>query len=70
MRLHARIVAILRLMLEGRAVCLVSPTEVRVPGARCAGKLPFLAMKAREEHRVSTLRLVNAALKNADLEAR
>ena len=27
------------------------------------------AMKAREEHRVSTLRLVNAALKNADLEA-
>jgi len=27
------------------------------------------AMKAREEHGVSTLRLVNAALKNADLEA-
>ena len=27
------------------------------------------AMKAREEHHVSTLRLVNAALKNADLEA-
>jgi uncharacterized protein len=27
------------------------------------------AMKARKEHRVSTLRLVNAALKNADLEA-
>ena len=27
------------------------------------------AMKAREEHRVSTLRLVNAALKNADLDA-
>src|SRR4029434_8812276 len=27
------------------------------------------AMKAREERRVSTLRLVNAALKNADLEA-
>jgi len=27
------------------------------------------AMKARDERRVSTLRLVNAALKNADLEA-
>ena len=27
------------------------------------------AMKARKEHPVSTLRLVNAALKNADLEA-
>ena len=27
------------------------------------------AMKARDEHRVSTLRLVNAALKNADIEA-
>ena len=27
------------------------------------------AMKARDEHRVSTLRMVNAALKNADLEA-
>jgi uncharacterized protein YqeY len=26
-------------------------------------------MKARDEHRVSTLRLVNAALKNADIEA-
>ncbi len=28
------------------------------------------AMKAREERRVSTLRLVNAAIKNADIEAR
>ena len=28
------------------------------------------AMKARDERRVSTLRLVNAALKNADIEAR
>jgi len=28
------------------------------------------AMKAREERRVSTLRLVNSALKNADIEAR
>jgi uncharacterized protein len=28
------------------------------------------AMKARDERRVSTLRLVNAALKNADLEAK
>src|SRR5262245_38829851 len=28
------------------------------------------AMKARDEHRVSTLRLVNSALKNADIEAR
>ena len=28
------------------------------------------AMKAREERRVSTLRLINAALKNADIEAR
>ena len=27
------------------------------------------AMKARDERRVSTLRLVNAALKNADIEA-
>jgi uncharacterized protein YqeY len=27
------------------------------------------AMKARDEHRVSTLRLINAALKNADIEA-
>ncbi|MGH8732797.1 MAG: GatB/YqeY domain-containing protein [Burkholderiales bacterium] len=28
------------------------------------------AMKARDERRVSTLRLVNAAIKNADIEAR
>jgi hypothetical protein len=28
------------------------------------------AMKARDERRVSTLRLVNSALKNADIEAR
>jgi uncharacterized protein YqeY len=28
------------------------------------------AMKAREERRVSTLRLVNSAIKNADIEAR
>ena len=28
------------------------------------------AMKAREEKRVSTLRMVNAAIKNADIEAR
>jgi uncharacterized protein YqeY len=28
------------------------------------------AMKAREERRVSTLRLVNASIKNADIEAR
>ena len=28
------------------------------------------AMKAREERRVSTLRLMNAAIKNADIEAR
>jgi len=28
------------------------------------------AMKARDERRVSTLRLVNAAAKNADIEAR
>jgi hypothetical protein len=28
------------------------------------------AMKAREERRVSTLRMVNAAIKNADIEAR
>jgi uncharacterized protein YqeY len=28
------------------------------------------AMKARDERRVSTLRMVNAALKNADIEAR
>ena len=27
------------------------------------------AMKARDERRVSTLRLVNAAIKNADIEA-
>ena len=27
------------------------------------------AMKARDEHRVSTLRMMNAAIKNADLEA-
>src|SRR6201987_25460 len=26
-------------------------------------------MKARDEHRVSTLRMMNAAIKNADLEA-
>jgi uncharacterized protein YqeY len=29
-----------------------------------------LAMKAKQERRVSTLRLVNSALKNADIEAR
>jgi uncharacterized protein len=29
-----------------------------------------LAMKAKDERRVSTLRLVNSALKNADIEAR
>ena len=28
------------------------------------------AMKAKDELRVSTLRLINAALKNADIEAR
>ncbi len=28
------------------------------------------AMKARQERRVSTLRMVNAAIKNADIEAR
>ena len=28
------------------------------------------AMKARDERRVSTLRLMNAAIKNADIEAR
>ena len=28
------------------------------------------AMKARDEKRVSTLRMVNAAIKNADIEAR
>ena len=28
------------------------------------------AMKARDERRVSTLRLINAAIKNADIEAR
>ena len=29
-----------------------------------------VAMKARDERRVSTLRLMNAAIKNADIEAR
>lgn len=28
------------------------------------------AMKARDEHKVSTLRMINAAIKNADIEAR